>query len=93
MDTQFLLLETLQLVLTSGVGGVLIVGYAAKDIFATEEVPLMKEPKFGSDYDELMWLAGRQRHHLSNEETRRFYQLRRRWTEMHAFPGIGSTPH
>ena len=84
MDFNYLLVTTLQLTLTSGVGAVFIIGYATRGIFATEENPLDNEPRFASDYDELMWLAERQKHHLDNEETRRFYQLRHSWPEMHS---------
>jgi O-glycosyl hydrolase len=82
-----------QLLLTSGVGAVFILDYATKGIFVKEEVPLDNEPRFTSDYDELMWLAERQRHHLSNKETRRFFQLRREWTDMHTPLVIGNTLH
>jgi len=84
MDANYLLLTTLQLTLTSGVGAVFIIGYATRGIFATEENQLDNEPRFASDYDELMWLAERQKHHLDNVETRRFYQLRHNWPEMHS---------
>jgi hypothetical protein len=83
----------MQLVLTSGVGAVFILNYATKGIFINEETPVDNGPRFASDYDELMWLAERQKHHLDNQETRRFYHLRQGWAEMHAFPGIGNTLH
>jgi len=84
MDANYLLLTTLQLTLTSGVGTVSIVAYATRGIFVKEENPVDNGPKFASDYDELMWLAERQKHHLDKEETRRFFQLRRSWPEMHS---------
>ena len=82
---QDILVNTLQQLLTTGAGGVLILGYATRDLFANEEGPQPNGPKFASDYDELMWLAGRQKQHLDREETQRFYQLRHRWSEMHSF--------
>ena len=85
MDVQFLLLEVLQLLLTSGVGGILIVGYATRDIFMKDASPKQGEPRFASDYSELMWLAEKQRHRISKEENQRFYQLRREWSDMHTF--------
>jgi len=91
LDFQFLLVTLLQIMLTGGVGGVFIVGYATKDIFTREENLQPTEPQFATEYDELMWLAERQKHHLSHEETRRFYQLRQEWTKMHALPRIGNS--
>jgi len=91
MDSQFILIETLQLLLTGGVGGVLIVGYAAKDLFVKETEALTTGPRFASDYDELMWLAERQKHRLSKGETRRFYQLRQGWSEMHSILATGKS--
>ena len=78
--------------LTSGAGGVLIVGYATRDLFTKDESPKAADPRFESDYGELMWLAERQRHHPSREESRRFYQLRQRWSEMHGFRPNGMFP-
>jgi len=92
MDVQFLLLETLQLLFTGGVGGVLIVAYATRGLFATDVTPMASDPPFASDYDELMWLAERQKNHLSKEETQRFYQLRQRWSEMHSFLTAARSP-
>ena len=92
MDAQFLLLETLQVLLTSGVGGILIVTYATRDLFIKDANPQPPESQFASDYSELMWLAEKQRHHVSREESRRFYQLRREWPEMHAFLTNGMSP-
>jgi len=89
MDANYLLQTTLQLTLTSGVGAVLIIGYATRGIFVKEESPLDNGPRFASDYDELMWLAERQKHHLDKEETRRFYQLRHNWPEMHSLLSLG----
>jgi hypothetical protein len=85
LDVQDLLVVTLEILLTSGVGGAIIVGYATKDLFLTEEKPLPEGSRFSSDYQELMWLADKQRHHLSEEETHRFYELRHNWSEMHSF--------
>ena len=85
MDVQNLLFTALQLLLTGGVGGVLILGYATKDIFVKkEEERLKEEPRFLSEYQELMWLADKQRKHLNAEEAHRFYQLRNNWSEMHS---------
>jgi len=89
---QDVLVTTLQLVLTSGVGGMLIVNYAMRDLFVKEEGSLSNEPRFATDYEELMWLAQRQKHHINGEETRRFYKLRQEWTEMHAPLEISRTP-
>ena len=85
MGIHFLLLDALQIVLTSGVGGVILIGYATKDIMTKEEGSQPGGPRFSSDYQELMWLAERQREHLNAEETRRFYQLRRNWAAMHSY--------
>jgi len=85
-----ILLIVLQYLLTAGLGGVLIVGYATKDLFLTEDKPHQEGQHFASDYQELMWLAEKQKRHLDVEETRRFYQLRREWSDMHAFPGFGT---
>ena len=85
MGIQLLLVTTLQLILTSGVGTVLIVGYATKDLFSREESPAEDSLRFANEYQELMWLAERQKHHVDVEETQRFYQLRHDWTRMHSF--------
>lgn len=92
MDVQFLLLEALQILLTSGVGGVLILDYATKGLFANDSATVASDPPFPSDYDELMWLAERQKHYLSKEETQRFYRLRQRWSEMHSLLPAGGLP-
>jgi len=86
-----ILLIALQYLLTGGLGGVIIVGYATRDLFVTEERPRSEGHRFASDYQELMWLAEKQKRHLNVEETRRFYQLRRQWSDMHAFAGFGAT--
>ena len=78
------------MLLTGGVGGVLIVGYATKGVFIRDEALRDDEPRFASDYDELMWLAERQKRHLSHEETQRFFELRQEWTEMHSSPTTGN---
>jgi len=81
----------MQLLLTSGVGSVFILNFATKDIFVKEEVPVDNEPRFATDYDELMWLAERQKQHLDSRETRRFFQLRRGWPEMHTSLATGGS--
>jgi len=86
LDFQFLLTEIFQLLVTGGVGGALIVGLATKDILVKEETTIPDKQQFTSEYEELMWLADRQRHRLTSEEMRRFYQLRREWTLMHSLP-------
>ena len=58
-------------------------GLATKGIFLKEEAPVPEEHRFASDYQELMWLAERERHNPSPEERRRFYQLRDKWPLMH----------
>jgi hypothetical protein len=83
LGIHIILLTTFQLLLTGGVGGVLIFTYATKDIFLKSEVR-SERPQFASDYQELMWLAGRQKQRLNKTETRRFYQLRHNWSGMHA---------
>ena len=85
MDLDYFLLSAVQLLLTSGVGAVLILNFATRDVFVKEEIRADNEPRFATDYDELMWLAQRQRHHAEVEETRRFYQLRQNWPQMHSF--------
>jgi hypothetical protein len=92
MDFQDMLIVMLQMMLTGGVGGVLIVGHATKDLFIEDEGTPAPNRRFASDYNELMWLAERQRRHLSKEETLRFYQLRQEWSEMHTLLGVGSSP-
>jgi len=64
---------------------VLIVGLSTKGIFVKEEEPTTYKLQFASEYQELMWLAEKQRYTPSAEETRRFYQLRHSWPDMHAF--------
>ena len=91
MDVQDFLFITLQLLLTGGVGGVFILAYATKDIFLTDEEPPLEGPRFASDYEELMWLADRQRLHINEKETKRFYQLRQEWPDMHSSPVVGPT--
>jgi len=86
LDFQFLLTEIFQLLVTGGVGGALIVGLATKDILVKEETTIPDKQQFTSEYEELMWLAVPQRHRLTSEEMRRFYQLRREWTLMHSLP-------
>ena len=88
MGIHFLLLETVQIVLTSGVGGVFILNYATKGLFLKDNEPWVDAHGFASDYQELMWLAERQKQHLSEEEMHRFYQLRDNWPKMHSqIPG------
>jgi hypothetical protein len=84
LDFADLLAVTLQVLLTAGVGGVFLVSYATKDIFLVEEEPKPAEHLFYSEYDELMWLAGRQRQCTDGAETQRFFQLRHHWSEMHS---------
>jgi len=84
MDAEFILQTAVQLLLTAGVGGVFIVNYATKGIFLKEENLQTGPPRFGSDYQELMWLAERQKLRLDPGEAQRFYQLRRHWAEMHS---------
>jgi len=90
LNLDFLLLEAVQLLLTSGVGAVLIVDFATRDIFVKEEMHVHNEPKFATDYDELMWLAGRQKQDHDSKEIRRFFQLRREWPEMHTVASFGN---
>ena len=59
-----------------------IVEYATNGVFMREEAPVAEEHGFVSAYQELMWLAEKQRHRVSSEETRRFYQLRHDWSDM-----------
>ena len=91
LDLDYFLLSAVQLLLTSGVGAVFILNFATKDIFLREDTQMDNEPRFSTDYDELMWLAERQKQHLDSRETRRFFQLRREWSEMHASPATGGT--
>lgn len=83
MGVHLILLTVLQMVLTGGVGGVVVTSYALDGVLLKEE-PASAVPSFASDYQELMWLAERQRFHADEEETRRFFQLRQRWPEMHS---------
>jgi len=85
LGIHFLLLDAVQIVLTSGVGAVFILGYATKDLFVKDESPQQSGPHFASEYQELMWLAERERSHASVEERQRFYQLRHDWVRMHSF--------
>ena len=66
-----LLISTLQLILTGGVGGVFIVAYATRDLFLEEEESPDGQPVFLSDYEELKWLAKKEKRQLSEEEIRR----------------------
>ena len=86
MGIQFLLVNALQLILTSGVGAVFIIGYATKGIYVKEATPPDEEARFANDYAELMWLAERQKYHFDDEEARRFYLLRHSWSDMHSLP-------
>lgn len=71
--------------LTGGVGGVFIVNYAAEGLFVLDgEDTQTDAPRFATDYQELMWLAEKQKRNLDTVETQRFYQLRRHWSEMHS---------
>ena len=56
---------------------------AVKSILVSEEAARVPKPRFASEYDELMWLAEKQKGSLSEEETLRFYELRDHWPEMH----------
>ena len=85
LGIQDILITTLQLLLTSGVGTVFIINYAINGIYVREEMPVATQPRFASDYDELMWLAERQKHHFDSIETKRLYQLRHNWPKMHSF--------
>ena len=84
MGVQDLLLITFQMLIFGGVGGVFIVSYATRDIFLKEEAPQVIAPRFASAYEELMWLAEKQKKHPNSEEMRRFFQLRHSWSEMHS---------
>jgi len=88
MGVHLLLITVMQMVLTGGVGGVLVGSYALNGILLKEK-PAPPTPSFASDYGELMWLAKRQRLHVDHQETRRFFQLRQRWPEMHSHMGLG----
>jgi len=90
LDLDYFLLSAVQLLLTSGVGAVLILNFATRDVFVKEEIRADNEPRFATDYDELMWLAERQKQHFDSKETRRFFQLRREWPEMHTFASFGN---
>jgi len=65
-------------------GGVFIVNYATMDILVLETKSRVSRPRFFSEYDELMWLAEKQKGSLGEEETLRFYELREHWPEMHS---------
>ena len=84
MGIQFLLLDAMQIVLTAGIGGVFILAYATRDLFLKEDNPWSGGPRFASDYQELMYLAERQKEHPSTEEKQRFFQLRHNWSQMHS---------
>jgi hypothetical protein len=84
MGIHQVLITTFELLLTSGIGSALLVSLATKDLFLKEEPPASERHRFVSDYQELMWLAEKQRHRLTAQETRRFYQLRDNWPRMHA---------
>ena len=58
--------------------------YATNDILFSKKGSRISKPHFISEYDELMWLAKKQKGNLSEEETLRFYELRDRWPEMHS---------
>jgi len=82
------LIAAFRALVTGGVGGVFIVTYATRDLFTKEDGFKPTGPRFVNDYQELMWLAAREKHTASAEEVRRFYQLRRYWPEMHSYiPG------
>ena len=83
MGIHFLLLDTVQIILTSGGAAVFILSYATRDIFLREESP-QPDGRFASQYDELMWLANKERGNTSLEERRRFFRLRHDWYEMHS---------
>jgi hypothetical protein len=76
------ILTALQLTLIGWIGGVFLVNYAIRDVFVSEKSNTSK-PHFVSEYDELMWLAEKQKGSLNEEETLRFYELRDKWSEMH----------
>lgn len=87
MGIYFLLLDTVQVILTAGLGGVLLFGYAFKDLLPSEENPQADAGSFADDYQELMRLAERQRQNLDAGETQRFFQLRQDWSRMHSYGG------
>lgn len=74
----------LQLALFGGAGGAVLLNYATKGIVLTQGESETARPRFASDYDELEWLEERQKAGATEEETLRFYELRDRWTDMHA---------
>jgi hypothetical protein len=84
MGIHHLLIFILQILLTGGVGGIIVVGFATKGIFISEQTPAPENHRFVNEYQELMWLAEKQRHRFNVEETRRFYQLRHNWSLMHS---------
>ena len=58
--------------------------YATNGMIVSEKEPNVLKPGFASEYDELIWLAEKQKGSLSDEETLRFYELRDKWPEMHS---------
>ena len=70
-------------------GAVFIINYAIEGIYVSEAMFPDSDPRFASEYDELMWLAERQKHHFDRTETKRFFQLRHNWSEMHSLPVAG----
>ena len=89
LGLQEILVTTFQLLLTAGVGAVFIINYAIEGIYVSEAMFPDADPRFASEYDELMWLAERQKHHSDRIETKRFFQLRHNWSEMHSLPVAG----
>ena len=83
MGVASVLSTIVQLALVGGVGGIVVVKHAIKGITITEKQTEGSKLRFVSDYEELMWLAEKQKGSLSEEETLRFYQLRDRWPIMH----------
>jgi len=77
------LLTIVQLAHVGGVGGIVVVKHAVKGIKIPEKETKVSKLRFASDYEELMWLAEKQKGSLSEEEILRFYQLRDRWPVMH----------
>jgi len=72
------------MVISGGLEGIVVVNYPFTGILVSEEAIKIPRPHFASEYDELMWLAEKQRGSLTEEETRRFYELRDWWPEMHS---------
>jgi len=83
LDLVTLLSTTLQMILTGGPAGVLLVNYSTKGIFLAQVSAASPESHFATEYDELMWLAAKQRSVSNERETLRFYELRDRWPQMH----------